>query len=480
MGRKTLGAITLIAVFAGTLPAITAGAAGGFGDVGGSVHSADIERLADLGISRGCNPPNNDRFCPDDAVTRAQMATFLVRTFDLAPVGNGTFTDTSDSLHAADIDALAASGITFGCNPPTNDRFCPNGTVTRGQMAAFLARALGLSADTAPGFADTTGRPFEREIGLLAAAGITRGCNPPTNSLYCPDDVVRREQMATFLVRSYDLHHSGPTTPTTSVPGDTSTSTSTSTPGDSSTSTSTSMPEDTTTTTTAPPTTTTTVVPAGAFIESDGAVVMDVESHVTSPGSWNPGTGFGSIGGFFFSDTATGRTQPGFGVLTYPVWISEPGTYVASVRSRRDRTQEEFCNPNDPVNPRNPEELPDAECVDNGERNDIFIRMDYAIWHAKNHKGTTHAAFGSWGWIDKWREDEGAADACPSPGRACEFRAFSWDLDIGLHHLQISERAEQIKIDRIFLYRYDGDVFDLPASRADRPNATVPESDRAG
>ena len=43
----------------------------------------DSTWLADAGITRGCNPPENDRFCPDDAVTRAQMATFLMRTTDL-------------------------------------------------------------------------------------------------------------------------------------------------------------------------------------------------------------------------------------------------------------------------------------------------------------------------------------------------------------------------------------------------------------
>jgi hypothetical protein len=45
-------------------------------------------------------------------------------------------------VFAADIAALAQAGITRGCNPPTNDRYCPDDNVTRGQMAAFLTRAL--------------------------------------------------------------------------------------------------------------------------------------------------------------------------------------------------------------------------------------------------------------------------------------------------------------------------------------------------
>ena len=39
------------------------------------------------------------------------------------------------------------AGITQGCNPPTNDLYCPNDRVTRGQMAAFLVRALGYTDD---------------------------------------------------------------------------------------------------------------------------------------------------------------------------------------------------------------------------------------------------------------------------------------------------------------------------------------------
>lgn len=52
----------------------------------------------------------------------------------------GTFTDDDDSIFEADIEWLASAGVTKGCNPPTNDLFCPNNSVTRGQMAAFMRR----------------------------------------------------------------------------------------------------------------------------------------------------------------------------------------------------------------------------------------------------------------------------------------------------------------------------------------------------
>src|SRR5690606_26206801 len=118
-----------------------------------------------------------------------------------ADAAEGTFSDDDRSPHVNDIEALAAAGITRGCNPPANDRFCPDEPVTRGQMAAFLGRALGLASAPAA-FSDVSGHVFEAEVGALAAAGITRGCDPPANDRFCPDEPVTRGQMASFLVRA--------------------------------------------------------------------------------------------------------------------------------------------------------------------------------------------------------------------------------------------------------------------------------------
>ncbi len=131
------------------------------------------------------------------------MASFLVRALDL-PAGTATFTDTADSIHAADIAALATAGITKGCNPPTNTRYCPTSTVTREQMASFLTRALDLPAATST-FTDIGDSVHAADIGALAAAGITKGCNPPDNTRYCPKNPVTREQMASFLTRALNL-----------------------------------------------------------------------------------------------------------------------------------------------------------------------------------------------------------------------------------------------------------------------------------
>ena len=179
------------------------GAKVSFSDVASdSPFRVDIGFLVERGITKGCNPPRNDRFCPDAPVTRGQMAAFLVRALNLKPA-NVQFADTKGHIFAADIAALAASGITKGCNPPRNDRFCPEDKVTRGQMAAFLVRALGLTPAKGT-FADTKGHLFAADIAALAASGITKGCNPPRNDRFCPDKLVTRGEMAAFLHRALD------------------------------------------------------------------------------------------------------------------------------------------------------------------------------------------------------------------------------------------------------------------------------------
>ena len=99
-----------------------------------------VELLADLGITAGCKT-DPLRYCPHQPVPRAQMATFLVRALDLDPAPSAGFADTEGNTHQANIDALAAAGITAGCKTDPL-RYCPDQPVTRAQMATFLVRAL--------------------------------------------------------------------------------------------------------------------------------------------------------------------------------------------------------------------------------------------------------------------------------------------------------------------------------------------------
>ena len=113
---------------------------------------------------------------------------------------NIAFSDVAGSVFGADVYKIARAGITRGC---AVDRFCPTQPVTRGQMAAFLSRALGLPrppADT--GFDDTVSHAFRQEIGAIYVKGITKGC---AVDRFCPDRPVTRGEMAAFLVRALDL-----------------------------------------------------------------------------------------------------------------------------------------------------------------------------------------------------------------------------------------------------------------------------------
>lgn len=172
--------------------------ASGFRDVSpGGTFDDDIAWLVDAGVTRGCNPPHADRFCPDDEVTRGQMAALLVRALGL-PAGDGLgFADVPDDhTFADDIDRLASAGITDGCEA---DRFCPSEPITRRQMARMLTVALDLNDVGKLAFDDVgPDDPFAGDIDRLATAGITTGCAPQR---FCPLQPVTRGQMAAFLHR---------------------------------------------------------------------------------------------------------------------------------------------------------------------------------------------------------------------------------------------------------------------------------------
>jgi len=109
----------------------------------GDFAASFIEQLASDGITGGCG---NNNYCPDAFVTRDQMAVFLLRAKHGSsyspPSATGVFSDV-DLAHWAVhwIEQLAAEGITGGCG---GGDYCPDNEVTRDQMAVFLVRTFGL------------------------------------------------------------------------------------------------------------------------------------------------------------------------------------------------------------------------------------------------------------------------------------------------------------------------------------------------
>ena len=100
------------------------------------------ERLAELEITVGCRSEPLS-YCPDRPVSRAQMASFLARAFDLPAADPAGFADVDSqtNVHGQNIDRLAASEITVGCRTEPLS-YCPSRSVTRAQMAAFIYRGL--------------------------------------------------------------------------------------------------------------------------------------------------------------------------------------------------------------------------------------------------------------------------------------------------------------------------------------------------
>ena len=171
-----------------------------------------IEGLYKAGVTAGCNSVPL-QYCPGTAVTRDQMAVFLLKAEHGAgyvppAVGSSTgFNDVPPTYWAAAwIKQLAAEGITGGCG---GGNYCPADPVSRDQMAVFLLKAKHGSSYVPPSptgvFTDVPTNYWSASwIERLAAEGITGGCNasPP---MYCPTSTVTRDQMAVFLDRTFSI-----------------------------------------------------------------------------------------------------------------------------------------------------------------------------------------------------------------------------------------------------------------------------------
>ena len=171
---------------------------GDFFDDEGSVHEPSIELLHAAGVVDGCNS-NGDAFCPDDLITRGQLAKLLVRALDLAASETDYFSDDDGSPFEADINAIAALGVTNGCG---DGMYCPHDAMSRAAVAAFVSRALLLPDADRDHFTDDDSSVHQRDVNALAEAGLTFGCG---DGIFCPDRSVTRSQAASFVARALTL-----------------------------------------------------------------------------------------------------------------------------------------------------------------------------------------------------------------------------------------------------------------------------------
>jgi hypothetical protein len=177
----------------------------GFEDVApGDAHAAAIACSRWRELTHGTTSAT---FAPRRAVTRAQAASFLLRLLehtelDLSTVRPVRFPDTAGNVHEGAIGTLAGLGVILG----RDGRFEPNAPISRAQLATLLVRThelLGpLPADPADHFTDDAGSVHERAIDRAAAAGLLAGVGPYR---YRPGGSATRAQFASLLIRSLDL-----------------------------------------------------------------------------------------------------------------------------------------------------------------------------------------------------------------------------------------------------------------------------------
>jgi hypothetical protein len=173
-----------------------------------TVHQRSIDCLDGLDIAEG----QDGLYHPANSVNRGQMASFVARMLeeaggDLPQDPEPAFTDTATSVHEDRIDQLAAIDVVEG---RTDDTYDPHGTVSRAQMASYLVRAASWIHDHgyAPVgddryFIDTHG-VHEDNVRAGYELWLFEGREPGT---YDPSAPVTRDAMATFLTRTLDLVH---------------------------------------------------------------------------------------------------------------------------------------------------------------------------------------------------------------------------------------------------------------------------------
>jgi ELWxxDGT repeat protein len=163
-----------------------------------------VESLAASGVSGGCGDGD---FCPGAFVNRAQMAVFVLTARGTAPPpATGTrFDDVPPGYWAGPwIEELAREGVVGGCsaNPPL---YCPDNLLTRAEMAVLLTLARHETPPPATGtrFTDVPADYWAaRFIEQLAADGVTSGCG---GGNFCPDQPITRGEMAVFLATAFGL-----------------------------------------------------------------------------------------------------------------------------------------------------------------------------------------------------------------------------------------------------------------------------------
>jgi hypothetical protein len=170
-----------------------------FRDIASSRFTREIIALAEAGVVEGCDTVY---YCPGYSITREQMAAFMARALELPETTEDFFDDDDGRPLEWAINRMAAAGIATGCEELA---FCPTRRVTRAEMSAFLVRGFELPPSDVDRFTDDDGDTLEASINALAASGVTTGCRSADPSRFCPNLFVKRDEMAAFVYRALHL-----------------------------------------------------------------------------------------------------------------------------------------------------------------------------------------------------------------------------------------------------------------------------------
>jgi hypothetical protein len=182
-------------------------------DAAREVHRPSIDCVLHYAIAKGTGA---DTYTPERAVTRGQMASFVLNAINAAgsgavlPAATGAdrFSDLgTDPTHRASINKLAQLGIIQGTG---GGRFNPLGTITREQMATFVTQAARFVSDeditaSADHFTDE-GTTHAANINAGFERGFFSGTTAPKGDVkgqFSPGVVVQRDQMASFLTNLF-------------------------------------------------------------------------------------------------------------------------------------------------------------------------------------------------------------------------------------------------------------------------------------
>jgi hypothetical protein len=175
-------------------------------------HRRSIDCISDHAIAEG----RDGHYHPRERVTRAQMASFIARTLEqagdrtLPEDPDDHFEDTDGSVHEHRINQLAEVGIVAG---RTEDRYAPRGHVTRAQMASLMLRAASWNhTGQFDSYQPAGDDEYFTDIGGVHADNIRTGYElwlyeGRAPGEFAPQSDVRRDAMATFLTRTFDFVH---------------------------------------------------------------------------------------------------------------------------------------------------------------------------------------------------------------------------------------------------------------------------------